>query len=237
MSSPALIILYMIPALLSVMIALAFLSLKLNRMSREVKEYREDKFRHQLEAKIEALGMDLAASKERFEQLNHLILKSQLEGASIQEKEKAIGPGANAFFEALGIDLHMKVDKELIFVLMPFRPDFDETFRVIKDVVESAGFRCMRGDEEKISGSILPHILWLVAKARLIIAEITGRNANVFYELGISHAIGKQVLLISKTAEDMPFDISGLRILTYQDSKDLTHKLKDWLIRTFAKME
>ncbi|CAG0994027.1 hypothetical protein METP3_02830 [Methanosarcinales archaeon] len=221
-----------IPSLIIAGLITGFLAYRTYKQSNEKQLYKMDKFRLNLESQIVNLQNQLSINQDRFEQINHLLLSSQT--GSLEKKPKL---KSNAFLERRGINQDVKIETDLIFVLMPFNPEFDATYNVIKRVSEEAGFRCLRGDEEKTSGDILPHILQLIVKSRLIIANITGRNSNVFYELGIAHSIGKEVMLISETVEDMPFDISHIRILTFRDAEELSNKLKNWLINTFARIE
>jgi hypothetical protein len=59
--------------------------------------------------------------------------------------------------------------------------------------------------------------VWSAINAAIfLIADCTGRNPNVFYEIGIAHAIGKQTILISQTIDDVPFDLRHLRIVVYE---------------------
>jgi hypothetical protein len=51
-----------------------------------------------------------------------------------------------------------------------------------------------------------------------LIAELTGKNANVFYELGLAHAMQKNVILITQRLEDVPFDLRHYRCLVYENS-------------------
>ena len=67
------------------------------------------------------------------------------------------------------------------------------------------------------------------------IANISGRNPNVFYELGLAHALGKPVIIVSESLSDIPFDINSSRILAFDDEKDLETKLKNWFVHTLAK--
>jgi hypothetical protein len=89
----------------------------------------------------------------------------------------------------------------------------------------------MRGDEEFIRGDVLPHILKYICKAAVVIANIDGRNANVFYELGIAHAMDKSTLLVSKTVEDFPIDVQSKKIIIYKHLRELSSLLKDELLR------
>jgi nucleoside 2-deoxyribosyltransferase len=59
-----------------------------------------------------------------------------------------------------------------------------------------------------------------ILKARIVIADITDRNPNVFYELGIAHTLGKPVILLTQKLTDIPFDLNRFRHIVYQDNLD-----------------
>ncbi len=129
-------------------------------------------------------------------------------------------------------DAEMQVEKGLVFVLTPFDEEYRNDFFAIKTTCESVGLRCVRGDEEKASGDIFSHILRLIAKADFVIANISSRNPNVYYELGIAQALGKQAILVSRDKETLSFDLQSQRIILYADIQTLSDKLKDMLLRT-----
>ena len=58
----------------------------------------------------------------------------------------------------------------------------------------------------------------MIQDAQVLLAELTTKNANVFYELGLAHAIGKPVVLVSETMSDVPFDLQQLRVITYNQA-------------------
>lgn len=94
------------------------------------------------------------------------------------------------------------------FVLMPFA----EEFRIVYDTIERAlkGLMvCNRADDLRIGKPILGRILLGIGTSELIIADLTGRNANVYYELGLAHTRTKNVLLLTQQMEDVPFDLQG----------------------------
>ena len=90
-------------------------------------------------------------------------------------------------------------------------------------------------DDSNISSNILAHVIEEMLSAKIVIANISGRNPNVFYELGIAHALGKPVLLISESLSDIPFDIHSQRILAFRDERELTKNLNKWLIETLLR--
>jgi hypothetical protein len=117
-----------------------------------------------------------------------------------------------------------KTDKKIIpkfcFVLMPFSEGWsDRIWRHLSEIVSSAGFNCKRADN--LFGHNILNDIWLaINRAEVIIADITSRNPNVFYEIGIAHTIGKKVILLSQKKEDIPFDFLHYRHILYEDNTD-----------------
>jgi hypothetical protein len=104
-----------------------------------------------------------------------------------------------------------------VFVLMPFsealKPVYEDH---IKTVLTELGLKVMRADDMFASDPIIDDIWSLIYNSKLIIADCTGRNPNVFYEIGIAHTIGSKVILISQNIEDIPFDLRHIRCIVYQ---------------------
>ena len=92
-------------------------------------------------------------------------------------------------------------------------PRFEKQVITIKMACRDIGINCETADEEFISGPILSVIVKKMLSANLVIAVIDGRNPNVFYELGLAHALGKTVVMISGGLEDIPFDIQSQRMV------------------------
>src|SRR5579872_5376744 len=74
----------------------------------------------------------------------------------------------------------------------------------------------VRADELFSSGSVVEQIWEQIEKAKVLLADLTGKNANVFYELGLAHARGKPVIFTSGVLEDVPFDLRHLRVIIYE---------------------
>jgi hypothetical protein len=106
--------------------------------------------------------------------------------------------------------------KPLCFVLMPFSEDLKPIYDKIKSVAEEVGFECKRSDEIAV-GPINKSIFENIFYAKAIIADLTAYNPNVFYELGVAHAISRKVILISQE-EKIPFDISGDFVIKYKNT-------------------
>jgi len=102
------------------------------------------------------------------------------------------------------------------FVAMPFSPLFQNEYeKVIRPAVEATGLLCIRGDEIYGNQRIMNDIWHSIRSSRLIIAELTGKNPNVLYEIGLAHAIGKPIIIITRNSDDVPFDLKDLRYLFY----------------------
>lgn len=84
---------------------------------------------------------------------------------------------------------------------------------VIKPAVESAGYRLTRADELAAPGNITTQIIRLVVDAPLVIADLSGANPNVMYELAVRHAVGKPVIHVTTDARHIPFDIASYRVV------------------------
>ena len=194
-----------------------------------------DDYRQDIEYKLYRLEKELLSNRERYEKINHLLIDSQQNSKSSFSR---IEQSQNIkLFKDLDIDPDIPINKKMIFVLSPFNEKFDESYKQIREICFEAGFDSRRGDEDMVPNLILRHILKQILSSRLVIANITGRNPNVMYELGICHAIGKPVLLISESEFDIPFDISSTRILIYKNSGELRKKLKNWILHTILETE
>ncbi len=106
--------------------------------------------------------------------------------------------------------------KKFCFVLMPFSDTFADVYSVgIKEACENAGAYCERVDEQIFHESILDRIYNQIAKADIVIADLTGRNPNVFYEVGYAHALNKLTILLTQLADDIPFDLKHYPHIIY----------------------
>lgn len=119
------------------------------------------------------------------------------------------------------------------FVLMPFREDLTAIYNdVVKDVVETLpSVSCVRVDEIFTPTSIVQDIWEQIMSADFLIAELTGRNPNVFYELGIAHALRKDVILQCQDINDVPFDLRYRRIIVYSDNASGLKNLRTQLLK------
>jgi len=109
-----------------------------------------------------------------------------------------------------------RINRNLCFVLMPFKKNLEPVYKKIKEVVVlEHGLSCIRADDIYSTGIIIEEIWDKIQEAQVIIADATGRNPNVFYEIGLAHAIGKEVIIITQTMDDVPFDLRHRRVIIY----------------------
>lgn len=128
-------------------------------------------------------------------------------------------PGNTPTFKKL--DRAVKVESgESCFVMMPFAaPHGDYYSKVYKPAIEKAGLRPVRADTEIFgTGKIMDQIWAGIHSAKVLVAEMTTRNPNVFYELGLAHALEKPVVLVCGNEADVPFDLKHIRVIYYDTS-------------------
>lgn len=114
----------------------------------------------------------------------------------------------------------MTDNNKLCFVAMPFDEDLRNTYDVIESVAEYCALDCVRADRIAQSRQITDDINSNIENARVVIADLSGNNPNVFYEVGLAHGRGKRVVLMVQRETIVPFDLRGIRYLRY-DAKDL----------------
>ena len=104
-----------------------------------------------------------------------------------------------------------------IFVIMPFADEFTAVYEdIIHSAVTPLRLTIKRGDDPfTTSPSIMQEIWSMLNACHLVIADCSGHNPNVFYELGIAHTLGKPVVLITQDISNQPFDIRGTRAIAY----------------------
>ncbi len=119
------------------------------------------------------------------------------------------------------------IEPELCFVLMEFQQPYTDIYdHLIKPTVEQEGFRCLKSDDIFSTTSVIEDIWANINKASLIIAEISGNNPNVMYELGICHTVGKNVMMITQHPDTIPFNFRHMRCYPYKNDIPGSDELK-----------
>ena len=122
------------------------------------------------------------------------------------------------------------MNEKTCFVVMPIRKlgtdeylHFRAIYNQIKPTIEGEGYAVLRGDDVQKSGAITKDIVSRLAESDLVVADLTDLNPNVFYELGVRHALrgrGTIMIIDEKRTTDIPFDLSAYRVIKF--SGDLT---------------
>ncbi|MCS6711966.1 hypothetical protein JSY14_08020 [Brachybacterium sp. EF45031] len=111
-------------------------------------------------------------------------------------------------------------EPDLVAVMMPFSPAFSAVYESLKEGIEAAGMRCLRADNIWERDRILDDVLSLIWRARVVIADLSEKNPNVFYETGIAHTLGRDTILVAQSMSDIPFDLQGIRALKYLNNDE-----------------
>lgn len=131
-------------------------------------------------------------------------------------------------------------DPNLVAVMMPFDARFASVYAALTDAALDAGMQCQRADDIWRHDHIMDDILDLIWRARVVISDLSSKNPNVFYETGIAHTLGRDVIQIAQSIDDVPFDLRSIRSLTYLPNgeglqrlrEDVARRLKDLVART-----
>lgn len=121
---------------------------------------------------------------------------------------------------------------EHAFVIMPFATAFDDVYATIKQAVRAVdrSIEAVRLDEVRSAGNITDDMVERLRSCTVCIADVTGANPNVMWEVGYAAALQKPTVVLQEGAAALPFDISNVRALRY-DRADLTTSLGDPLVQ------
>jgi hypothetical protein len=166
---------------------------------------------------------DLALAKaeiERLKQENQRLLRFESEIRHLNEMVVV-----NPRWPARGIH----VEDDLCFLLMPYKePWSDDAWALIRNIILTCGMRCVRADEQ--DGNLVMDDIWDgICRARVVVADLTAKNPNVTYEVGLADVLGKDVVLLSQTPTDVPFDFLGVRLVPYENSISGVRRLSEEL--------
>jgi hypothetical protein len=118
--------------------------------------------------------------------------------------------------------------KPLCFVIMSFsgNPQLEDFYeQAVKPAVEKSGLRCERVDDQEFNGSIKDKIIDNLKQAHFVIADVTEARPNVYYELGLAHALDKPVIHLALNKADIHFDVNGLNFIIYSRIPELKQRL------------
>lgn len=110
---------------------------------------------------------------------------------------------------------HENIEPALASAMMPFTAEFNPVYDAIRQAADNAGLRCRRADDIWENAAIIQDVVALIDRSRIVVCDCSGRNPNVFYEAGIAHTLGREVILITQNEQDIPFDLRHLRYVRY----------------------
>jgi len=126
---------------------------------------------------------------------------------------------------------YQMIEPALVSIMMPFDAGFNAVHEAIGNAALGAGLRSRRGDEIWETPAIIQDIVNLIDRSKIVVCDCSGRNANVFYEIGIAHTLGREVVLVTQNHNDIPFDLRHLRYVHYlpneQGLQELTQTLQE----------
>lgn len=115
---------------------------------------------------------------------------------------------------------HENIEPALASAMMPFDARFNAVYDSIRQAADNAGLRCRRADDIWENAAIIQDVVALIDRSRVVVCDCSGRNPNVFYEAGIAHTLGREVILITQSEHDIPFDLRHLRYVLYLNNAE-----------------
>jgi hypothetical protein len=117
-------------------------------------------------------------------------------------------------------------DPNLVAVMMPFDAGFASVYAALQGAAAEVGMTCLRADDIWLNHHIMDDIINLIWRAQVVVGDLTGKNPNVFYEAGISHTLGREVIQIAQSMDDIPFDLRSIRSVRYLNNDQGRDDLK-----------
>ncbi|MFX4088001.1 hypothetical protein ACKU27_23200 [Sphingobium yanoikuyae] len=128
------------------------------------------------------------------------------------------------------------VERDLVAVMCPFTSAMEPVFQTVNNACISTGFRAQRAKDIWDHSVLIQDIFSLIFRSHIVVCDFTGKNPNVFYEAGIAHTLGKHVIPITQSADDVPFDLRHHRFLSYLNNNEGRSDLGNELAKRFAKL-
>ena len=125
---------------------------------------------------------------------------------------------ANESGEVKKLGKNIDIDEnDSCFVMMPFSDPLGSYYsKIYEPAIKKTGLKPVRADDDIFTtGKIIDQIWKGIKGSRVLVAELTNRNPNVFYELGLAHALDKPVVLVASNDKDVPFDLNHIRVIYY----------------------
>lgn len=128
------------------------------------------------------------------------------------------------------------VNPKLISFMMPFSGPFTSVYNDVKAALGAEGYQCQRADDMWVHAHIMTDIIELICTSAVIVCDLSTKNPNVFYEAGIAHMLGKEVILITQSHDDVPFDLKPIRYIHYLNNGEGREKLASEVLARVRKV-
>lgn len=206
------------------------------RMSYVVQfDYSEESIENALQDRLNVISLSTQAGFSRDELLEQLLLAISEDidveaGIRLRRSrpdifEPIIGEAVEKATQSVEFSRVVEATSSLCFVMMSFGGEFDRVYRtLITPAAQRLGLEVVRADEISGPGFVMEQIRTAIMQSRLCIADISDRNPNVLYELGIAQANQKPTIIIAQDLMNLPFDVAGQRILRYGDAPEEAQK-------------
>ena len=126
---------------------------------------------------------------------------------------------------------------QMISVMMPFNPAFNGVYSAIAGAASSAGFTCKRVDDIWNHSTVIQDVFSLIFLSFIVVCDFSSKNPNVFYEAGIAHTLGKHVVPITQSEQDIPFDLQHHRYAKYFNNGEGLETLQQELYSRFVTLD
>lgn len=117
------------------------------------------------------------------------------------------------------------VQSNLVSVMMPFSTTFIAVYESVKMSCENLHLECKRADDIWEHSTVIQDIYSLIYRSKIVVCDFSGKNPNVFYEAGIAHSLGRDVIPIVQHPDDIPFDLKHHRYIQYLNNAEGLQKL------------
>ncbi len=172
----------------------------------------------------------LERKQERAERLFRVVGDLFPGGSIGRFSQRPTGNGADDVDERLRSAGYTSETKPRIFVAMPFDDKMDDVYDYgIKGAVNDTGFICERADLSAFTGDIMNWVKERIRTSKLVFADLTGANPNVYLEVGYAWGAGVPTILAIQQPEELKFNVRGQRCLTYRKISELEEQLREEL--------
>jgi hypothetical protein len=169
---------------------------------------------------LEVLALMIKKDSKNFDEIKAFVL-DKTSGSKVSEFVSTAhsgDPKKIVSFSPQVFEIPEKLQNEkLVAVMLPF--SLGSTFKALKEVCEKQGLECVKADDIWENSTFIQDIFELIFTSRVVVVDFSGKNPNVFYEAGIAHTLGKTVIPISQSINDVPSDLRQHRVLVYHPNE------------------